>query len=426
MRQNEIERSFAIGLMTPKRNRYEASESFDELKSLILTAGSESIYHELVDVRQINPATFIGQGKVDEIKEKIKKQKPHFVALDAELSPVQNRNLEVSWGVKVLDRTGLILDIFAQRAHSKEGKLQVELAQYEYLLPRLVGQWTHLSKQRGGGIGLRGPGETQLEVDRRRVRERIGLLKKNLERVSSSRFLHRQKRQSVPIPTVALIGYTNAGKSTLFNGLVNASVIAEDKLFATLDPKTKKLRLPSGQNVLLSDTVGFIRNLPHQLIQSFKSTFEEVAEADILLHVIDSSHPDRCSQIETVETVLRELDLQDKPIIRVMNKIDCLDLDLFAATSLTPDLGSVKVSGLSGYGLKDLLAKIEGKLSGCYYKRMQLLIPHHHGKAMNELYTHGCVLSTTNTPEGSLVEVHLPPKWQNIFQPYLSEEMALC
>lgn len=420
------ERTYVLGIHTCKMTRAEAYESVEETINLVNTAGADLVGSEFVEIRQFSPSTFFGQGKVEEIKIKLAEIAADLVIVDHPLSPVQNRNLEDTWNVRVVDRTGLILDIFAQRAQSKEGKLQVELAQYQYLLPRLVGAWTHLSKQRGGSIGLRGPGETQLEVDRRRARERITMLKKNLRKVSCSREVHRNKRNSVPIPTLSLIGYTNAGKSTLFNQLTGSDdVIVEDKLFATLDPKTKKIRLPSGQNVLVSDTVGFIRNLPHELIESFKSTFQEVANADLLLHVIDASHPDRAQQIKTVEDLLVDLGLQHKPVIKVMNKIDRMELDLFQNSLITANgNGGVKISALEGYGIDKLLTQVEDRLSQCYYRRMHLLVPHALGKVLHDLYTHGCVISSKNTDDGSEIEVNLPPKWQNMYQEYIIDAVA--
>ncbi len=411
------ERAYVIGVHSPKNTKYEAFESFEEAKNLARTAGADVAYVDFIELRQFNPSTLIGQGKVDDLRARICNERPDLVIVDHELSPVQNRNLEEIWKTRVLDRTSLILDIFSQRARSKEGKLQVELAQYEYLLPRLVGAWTHLSKQRGG-IGLRGPGETQLEVDRRRVREKISFIKKDLKKVVSAREIHRSKRQSVPIPTISLIGYTNAGKSTLFNRVTGACEVAEDKLFATLDPKTKKLRLPSGQKILVSDTVGFIRNLPHELIESFKSTFEEVGSSDLLVHIIDASHPDRAQQIETVEKILIEMGLNDKPMLRVMNKIDKIEVDLMTVSTLESTGNTVKISGLEGFGIDELLAKIEDKLCQSYYRRMNLLIPHSKGKALNELYTHGSVLKNTTTADGTMIEVDLPAKWQNMFLQY--------
>jgi GTP-binding protein HflX len=265
-------------------------------------------------------------------------------------------------------------------------------------------------------VGLRGPGETQLEVDRRRARERISFLRKSIERISTAREIHREKRRSVPIPTVSLIGYTNAGKSTLFNELVAGNVLAEDKLFATLDPKTKKLRLPSGQGILLSDTVGFINNLPHQLIEAFKSTFEEVSDADVLLHVIDASHPCRDQQVATVEKVLAELGFAEKPVIRVFNKIDALPAVL--RDGIQGDVKDcVYVSGLTGEGLMDLRYAI-ADIINAKHEHMCLFIPRPPGRVINDLYTHGRVLSTKEIDDGSLIEVTLPPKWANMYELY--------
>ncbi len=412
----EKEKALVVGIHTPKSDKFESDESLKEAIGLATTAGADVVYSERVDLRQFNPATLIGSGKLESLLTIVKEQCVDLVVVDHELSPVQSRNLETFFKIRVLDRTGLILDIFALRARSKEGKLQVELAQYEYLLPRLVGAWTHLSKQRGG-IGLRGPGETQLEVDRRRVRERISLIKKNLEKVTQTRENHRTKRQSVPIPTLSLIGYTNAGKSTLFNAITGAHELAEDKVFATLDPKTKKIKLPTGQKVLLTDTVGFIRNLPHQLVESFKSTFEEVANSQVLLHVIDLSHPDCDRMVKTVEDLLVEMDLHQKPLIKVYNKVDALENP--------PPYGShgnhpqeVWISAESGLGIDDLLKKVQKLIAENYYKRLSLLIPHEHSKEISSLYEHGVIISLKSADEGVFVTVDLPEKWQRLYDKF--------
>jgi len=299
-------------------------DSLEELARLSETAGLEVAGSVVQSLRAgIHPATFIGSGKVTEVKAHVDSTVAHAVIFDDDLSPAQQRNLEKAVGLKVIDRSQLILDIFAQHAQSLAGKLQVELAQLEYLRPRLTRQWTHLSRL-GGGVGTRGPGETQLEVDRRSIRERIGMLRRRLLDVERTRALQRHERARVPFPCVALVGYTNAGKSTLMNALTHAGVLVEDKLFATLDPTSRRLDLPGGQPAMLIDTVGFINKLPHQLVDAFKSTLEEVRTADLLLHVIDATHPHWEEQQTVVEQVLAEIGAGEKPTIFVFNKIDRL------------------------------------------------------------------------------------------------------
>ncbi|MBI4411236.1 MAG: GTPase HflX [Deltaproteobacteria bacterium] len=406
------EKAFLIGVTSNLRDKWEARESFDELVSLVDTAGPLTVGRAMVEVREISPATFIGKGKVEQLKEEIRRSGADMVVFDGELAPTQNRNLDETWSVRVVDRTSLILDIFALHAKSREGKLQVELAQYQYLYPRLVGAWSHFSRQRGGGVGLRGPGETQLEVDRRRVRERISRIKRELERVESSREIHRMKRESVPIPTITLVGYTNAGKSTLFNALSNSDQPVEDKLFATLDPKTKKIKLPSGREVLLTDTVGFIRNLPHQLIEAFKSTFEEARKSDMLLHVVDATHPNYHSQIDVVEKVFEELNLDLIPRIKVMNKMDAEGFRFTGNGAHT-----IPISAAAGLGLADLSLMIDMVLAETL-SPMKLFLPHPYGQLLASLYTHGRVLHSQNSARGVSVEVALPEKWQKKFAPY--------
>ena len=316
------ERGFLVGADLP-RMLVPADESVRELARLADTAGVEVVGEAVQTVRRINPASFIGQGKVEEVRGRADEAKADVVIFDEPLSPAQQRNLEKGVNRKVIDRSALILDIFAQRARSLEGKMQVELAQLQYLLPRLTRQWTHLSRL-GGGVGTRGPGETQLEVDRRRVRTRIGQLHRRLRDVERTRGLHRHERASVPFPTVALVGYTNSGKSTLMNRLTQAGVLVEDRLFATLDPTVRRLRLPEGLTVLLADTVGFIHKLPHQLVDAFKSTLEEVRAADLLLHVIDVAQSTWPEQVRVVEGVLESIGAGDRAVIRVFNKADLL------------------------------------------------------------------------------------------------------
>ncbi|MFN0145977.1 MAG: GTPase HflX, partial [Dehalococcoidia bacterium] len=320
-------------------------------------------------------ATYIGKGKVVEVAEAAKAASANVVIFDDELSPSQQRNLENALGTKVIDRTALILDIFATRAQTREGRLQVSLAQMQYLLPRLAGQWSHLERMEGA-IGTRGPGETQIETDRRLIRSRISRIKRELEDVRTQRALYRRRRVRNGLPVVALVGYTNAGKSTLMNGLAKAGVLAENRLFATLDPVTRRLRLPTGETVLLTDTVGFIQKLPTDLVASFRATLEELGEADLVLHVIDISHANAFEQSQTVEATLRDLEVVEKPTLLVLNKCDLLstadggrvesldDARSVVAAAGVPPANVVMVSALKRWGLDDLLARVARALDG--------------------------------------------------------------
>jgi GTP-binding protein HflX len=331
-------------------------DSLGELERLAETAGAKVVRKFAQQLRRVTPATLIGRGKVDEIRASLSMLNPDLVIVDEDLTPAQQRNLEAAFKVRVIDRSQLILDIFAQRARSNEGKLQVELAQLEYLLPRLTRQWTHLSRL-GGGIGTRGPGETQLEVDRRRIRERIGHLKRRLKTVERTRSLQRNERDRVPYASVALVGYTNAGKSTLMNALTRAGVLVEDKLFATLDPTIRALRLPNGEKVMIVDTVGFISKIPHSLIEAFKSTLEEVRSADLLLHLIDLDNPLFDEQIRVIEAALKEIGAGEIPTILVPNKIDKVSVPTaFARARGTEAI--CPISALTGAGVERLLELI--------------------------------------------------------------------
>jgi GTP-binding protein HflX len=360
-----VERAVLVGIAHASRRDGDAAigaeESLRELERLALTAGVEPVAALAQTVRRISPATYIGSGKIDEVRQAILATGAGVVLFDESLSPAQQRTLTERFEVKVLDRSQLILDIFAARARSLEGKLQVELAQLDYLLPRLTRAWTHLSRL-GGGVGTRGPGETQLEVDRRRVRERIVRLRRRLAEVERTRELHRQERASVPYVTIALVGYTNAGKSTLMNALTHAGVLVEDKLFATLDPTVRRLDLPGGERALVVDTVGFIHRLPHQLIEAFKSTLEEVRRADLLIHVVDATNPEAEEQVKIVERVLDEIGAGATPTVLVWNKIDAAG-DQRPPRAMAVEhahvVGLHALSAATGRGLPDLLAAIE-------------------------------------------------------------------
>ena len=357
-------------------------ESLAEFRELVLSAGGE-VAAELIQRRpKLDPATLVGSGKVEEIAGVAASVEADLVLFDHDLSPTQLRNLEAALTCRVLDRTQLILDIFARHARTREGQLQVELAQLEYMLPRLTGRGKSMS-QLGGGIGTRGPGETKLETDRRRIQQRIDHLKLNLESVRSVRKQQRQRREAVPVPTVALVGYTNAGKSTLFNTLTGAHVLQSARMFATLDPKLRAIELPSRRKILLSDTVGFIRNLPHTLVTSFRATLEEVAQAEVLLHVRDAASTYGDEQKAQVEKVLGELDSLSKPRIEVMNKIDLLDPhERLGLEGRVRSGGEVAVSAVTGEGLDRLLASIDAALHSDPILSAELRVPQQEGAVL--------------------------------------------
>ncbi len=346
------ERALLVGLHRKRRPRWEAEESLEELGRLAESAGATVAGTILQERDAPDPRYLVGKGKAQEIKDRWS-GKIDLLVVDEELSGSQQRSLEELTGWKIVDRPSLILDIFAQRAKSREGKLQVELAQLDYVLPRLVGGWAHLERL-GGGIGTRGPGETQLESDRRVIRRRMAKIRGDLERVRRHRAVLRRPRQKIPVPVVALVGYTNAGKSSLLNALTRAGVYEADHLFATLDPTIRRVVLPDGRSALLSDTVGFIRKLPHQLVAAFKATLEEVGAADLLVHVVDMSHPAMAQQREAVETVLAELGLARAPRIEAYNKVDRLP----APPSWADGEVKVAISAKTGFGLPDLVKAI--------------------------------------------------------------------
>ncbi len=363
----------------------------------------------IVVLSQIRPATYLGQGKVKEIASHVSTDSIDLVIMDCALSPVQQRNLEKAFGCKVIDRTGLILEIFGRRARTREGALQVELAHLTYQKSRLVRSWTHLERQRGGFGFLGGPGETQIETDRRLIQERMTRIERDLASVKQTRGLHRKKRRAVPYPIVALVGYTNAGKSTLFNRLTKADVLAEDTLFATLDPILRALKLPRGTEVILSDTVGFIADLPTMLVAAFKATLEEVIEADIILHVRDIAHDDSEAQRTDVETVLAELGIaadRRGHILEVWNKLDLLDTEasmalLNVARRQPAQTRPVIISALTGQGIDELLARLETRLAS-ERTILDLALDPGDGKGRNWLYEHTEVLSRAEAGDGSL------------------------
>ena len=419
------DRAILVGLSSPRLDRKENAdeESLEELGALVETAGGVSVGVVLQTLPSPNPHTFIGEGKVDEIRELVKSQEATMVIFDNDLSPSQMRVLSEEFGVQVLDRSGLILDIFAQRAKTKEGRLQVELAQYQYLLPRLIGMWTHLERQAGtsgkGPIGSKGPGETQLETDRRHIHRKIDKLKADLEEVRRVRATQRDRRSKNEIPVVAIVGYTNAGKSTLLNALTGAGIPANNRLFDTLDTTTRLLTVSDTLDVVISDTVGFIRKLPHHLVQAFRATLEELQYADILLHVVDASDANRAEHIEVVYDTLRSLGCEDTPVITVFNKMDReVELPLPMDT-MARDI--VQVSAQNGDGMDVLLERVE-KLLQSFRKSITALVPYTEGSLIGWIHGRCEIIREEHTGEGVLLEVYVDEESANRLEKFKVNE----
>ncbi|HZD10614.1 MAG TPA: GTPase HflX [Candidatus Binatia bacterium] len=402
-------------------------ESLEELERLAETAGLDVTGRVWQRFDKPDPATYIGSGKVEEVNALLKELDADVALFDDELSPRHQRELERTFGenVKVVDRTALILDIFAQHAQTAEGQLQVELAQLEYRLPRLTRMWTHLARQAGGraggtggGVGVRGPGEKQLEMDRREIGRRISTIKDELEKVRMRREQHRSKRQQTALPVVAIVGYTNAGKSTLLNTLSGSDVTSVDMLFATLDPTTRRVKMPSGREALFTDTVGFIQKLPTQIVAAFRATLEEIADADMILHVVDAHHPQMRAQMEAVEDTLAELEVDHLPMVVALNKVDLLEDGERAISA--PDMGhaTVPVSALTGYNIGTLLMAVEAVMER-YLKPLSVFLPYERGDLMSMFYERGQVIDESHEANGMRLTGQIPARLVPYFAPYV-------
>lgn len=412
------ERAILIGMEWGRNDSlWTVDDSLEELKQLADTAGATVIKKFIQKRPKPDPAFFIGRGKVQELALYAQQENIDLCIFDDELSPAQQRNIESVMGIRILDRTALILDIFAQRARTNEGKLQVELAQLQYTLPRIMGKGLMLSRL-GGGIGTRGPGETKLEVDRRRIRDRIAFIKDQIEKVKAVRSLHRSKRKKNNVFEVSLVGYTNAGKSTLLNTLTNSDIYAKDQLFATLDPTTRQLTLPNKQEVIITDTVGFIQRLPHQLIAAFRSTLEVVTEADLLVHVIDVSHELYKEQAAAVHEVLKEIGAETKPVITVYNKIDKLPPDSKLADRLTLEEDTVCISAAKKLNLEALQQMIESHLKSKAVE-VTLCIPYAETAKAAQLHETANVLEQEYTENGAVMKVILPVEDLEVYNEYI-------
>ncbi len=395
------------------------NENVEELKNLTISAGAqiEDILYYKQD--KPNPRYFIGTGKLEEAKNIVNGKEIELVIFDDEITPTQQRNLQLKLDTKVLDRTALILDIFAQRAHSSEGILQVELAQLNYLLPRLTGKGVELSRL-GGGIGTRGPGETKLEVDRRKIRKRISQLEKKIDQIDVQRNVQRKRREERNVFKISLVGYTNSGKSTLLNSTTDAHAYVEDRLFSTLDSTTRKIKIHSRSEVLISDTVGFIEKLPHQLVASFKSTLEEVKRSDLLLLIVDISKPDFESNILSVKEVLKEIDAEGKPVLMVFNKIDKVDTQKINSLKVKYK-DAVFISAIKREGFSELYSRIKEIIEKNYLD-ITVKIPYNDSKIMSFIYNNGHVLKRRNLEDGAVLNLHINSDYCSLLSPYIYRE----
>jgi len=421
--QNQNARSvrvFLVGVELKDRTHADVRESLAELEELATTAGTQIVGEGVQKLAAPVAATYIGPGKAQEFAEQCRAAEVDTVIFDDELSPAQTRNLEKIFGCKIMDRTALILEIFGQRARTREGKLQIEHAQLEYLLPRLTRYWSHLSRQRGSTGSIGGEGESQLEADRRKLQERIDKIEDELDAVRRQRETQRAGRQRAQWPLASIVGYTNAGKSTLLNQLTGATVLAEDKLFATLDPTTRRLKLPTNQNVLLTDTVGFIKKLPHGLVEAFKATLEEVVQADLLVHVVDISHPQAEEQIDAVNTVLTEIGAGEKPVLMVFNKIDQVTGGI-APRMREKYPHAVAISAKTGEGVAPLLAELGTQLRPIR-EFLDLRVPQERAAVIARIHAVGQVVTSRYSGKNARFKVRIPPHLHDEFAPFVVAE----
>jgi GTP-binding protein HflX len=413
-------RVFLVGVELKSRTAAAVRESLDELEELAETAGAQIIGEGVQKMAAPVTATYIGPGKAQEFAAQAKANDVDTIIFDDELSPAQTRNLEKIFGCKIMDRTALILEIFGQRARTREGKLQIEHAQLKYLLPRLTRYWSHLSRQRGSTGSIGGEGESQLEADRRKLSERIEKIESELEKVVRQRETQRAGRQRSEWPLASIVGYTNAGKSTLLNKLTGSEVLAEDKLFATLDPTTRRLRLPTNQNVLLTDTVGFIKKLPHGLVEAFKATLEEVVQADLLLHVVDISHPQAEEQIEAVNSVLAEIGAAEKPVLMVFNKIDQGNGSGTLNRLREKFSNAVAISAKTGEGISHLLAELGTQLRPVR-EFLDLRVPQEKAAVIARIHAVGQIVESRYSGKNARFKVRIPPHLLEEFAPFVVE-----
>ena len=416
-----VERAFLVSYIHSERDRSDADSLLDELDELTQNLGIHVVARQVIRIRKTSPRFILGKGKVDQLLADLKETSADVLIFDNEITPAQQRNWESESKVLVIDRHEIILDVFAERAQTKEAKLQVKLARLEYSLPRLRRAWTHLGRQRGGGVTQRGEGEAQIELDQRMVRDQISATRKEIALVAKQRQTGRSRRQKLPLPTVAIVGYTNAGKSTLLNCLTGADALSADKLFATLDPTSRRLKLPNGRMVVLTDTVGFIRKLPHRLVDSFKATLEEALVADLVLHLVDFSNPQYEAQMSTTDDVLRELGAAEKELITVFNKMDLVenDLEKFKAKKLTGR--SVFISANTGEGIDLLLAELEHFFTSSA-KPENFTLPYNRYDLVARLKSQGGLIFEETTEEGYFVKGNPRGDLSSTFEKYRQKE----